>query len=211
MVLTPSVPRWWRPAQEALDDVEVAILSIPLNALHGIKDMVAALPEDVAVIDTSNYYPHRDGNIAAIDAGQVEGEWVGELFSRPVVKAWNAIFTDSLIAKSRDKGHPERLAVPVAGDPQHHRDIAIALVEDTGFDGFDAGTLGESWRQQPGAPVYCTDLTRDEMGPALASTERKRLTRRRDLMVQALQERFFEAKTDIGGDYIVRLNRALYL
>ena len=46
------------------------------------------------------------------------------------------------------------------------------LVEDTGFDAFDAGTLAESWRQQPGAPCYCTDLTREELPAALAAAER---------------------------------------
>lgn len=45
-----------------------------------------------------------------------------------------------------------------------HKELALApsvvleLVDEPGFDGVDAGGLDESWRQQPGAPVYTTDL-----------------------------------------------------
>jgi hypothetical protein len=37
------------------------------------------------------------------------------------------------------------------------------LVEDTGFDAFDARLPSDSWRQQLGMPGYCTDQTRDKM------------------------------------------------
>lgn len=37
--------------------------------------------------------------------------------------------------------------------------VAMSLVDDTGFDPYDAGTLADSWRQQPNGPAYCTELT----------------------------------------------------
>lgn len=37
-----------------------------------------------------------------------------------------------------------------------------------GFDGLDAGSLAESWRQQPGTPVYTTDLSLSAARQALA-------------------------------------------
>lgn len=67
--------------------------------------------------------------------------------------------------------------------------MVMRLVSDTGFDAFDAGTIEESWRQQPGAPCYCTDLTYDEMKSVIAATEKTRLPARRDIAVQAIQER----------------------
>lgn len=179
-------------AQEALTDVDVAIVSIPLKALPNIRYLMDTLPESVVVIDTSNYFPRRDGEINAIDAGQVESEWVSEQLGRPVVKAWNAIGWDSFANKGKPEGHLERIAIPVAGDRQDQREIAISLVNDTGFDGYDAGVLAESWRLQPGAPVYTTDLTRDEMGPALASAERYRLPKRRELAFALSMERMGE-------------------
>ncbi|WP_084068811.1 NAD(P)-binding domain-containing protein [Paraburkholderia heleia] len=42
------------------------------------------------------------------------------------------------------------------------------LVEALECDAFDAGSLAESWRQQPGQPAYCTDATRAELRSLLA-------------------------------------------
>ncbi|MBS9721492.1 NAD(P)-binding domain-containing protein [Tianweitania sp. BSSL-BM11] len=195
-------------AEEALADVDVAILSIPFNALPKIKHLIDTLPEDVVVIDTSNYYPGRDGKIAEIDAGQIESEWVGEQIGRSVVKAWNAIGCDSFATKAKPKGAPRRIAIPVAGDRKDHREVAIALVEDTGFDGYDAGTLAGSWRQQPAAPAYTTDLTSGEMGPALAAAERDRLPMRRDLTFALVMERLGEGVPP-DAEWGLKLSRAI--
>lgn len=85
----------------------------------------------------------------------------------------------------------------------------MALVEDTGLDAFHSGSLADSWRQQPGAPAYCTDLTLAEMGPALAAAERERLPKRRDLGVQVMQERLGDGTTNPDADWGVRLVRAI--
>ena len=87
----------------------------------------------------------------------------------------------------------------------------MQLVEDTGFDAFDAGPLGDSWRQQPGAPGYCTDLTRNQLPAALAATERARLPRRRDLSVEAVYERLGAGTRNPDAEYAVRLNRVLFM
>ena len=62
---------------------------------------------------------------------------------------------------------------------------------------------------QPAAPGYCTDLTREEMPAAIAAAERKRLPKRRDLAVAAIQERVGDGVTNPDADYGVRLSRAL--
>lgn len=198
-------------ATEALTDVEVVILSIPLNRLAGVAPQIASLPAETVIIDTSNYYPVRDTEIAAIDAGQVESLWVVDQLGRTVVKAWNAIGSDSFARLGKPAGDPDRLAIPVAGDDDRSRRIGMALVNDTGFDAVDAGPLSESWRQQPGAPCYCTDLTRDEMPAALAAAERERLPKRRDLGFAAVIERIAGNATNPSADYLVRLNRALFM
>jgi predicted dinucleotide-binding enzyme len=198
-------------AAEAVADVDVVIISIPLNRLRGIAPLLASVPAETVVIDTSNYYPHRDGKIDAIEAGQVESLWVAEHLGRPIVKAWNAIGSDSFAKKGKPAGSPDRIAIPVAADSDRDRKVGMALVEDTGFDAFDAGTLAESWRQQPGAPCYCTDLTREEMPAALAAADRARLPKRRDLAVAAVMERVGGGTTNPDAEYGVRLSRALYM
>ena len=82
--------------QEALSDVDAVIISIPLNRITDVAPLIAALPEETVVIDTSNYYPFRDDRIEAIEAGQVESLWVAEQLGRPIAKAWNAIGSASL-------------------------------------------------------------------------------------------------------------------
>lgn len=59
-------------AAEAVVDVDVLLLSIPLKRLPEMAPLSTNAPADAVVLDTSNYYPLRDGNIAALDAGQVE-------------------------------------------------------------------------------------------------------------------------------------------
>ncbi len=198
-------------AEEALSDVEVVILSIPLKGLPALAAQVSALPDDVVVIDTSNYYPMRDGTIAEIEAGQVESLWVVEQLGRPIVKAWNAIGAPSFAKKGKAAGEAGRIAIPVAGDRERDREVAMALVSDTGLDAVNAGTLAESWRQQPGAPVYCTDLTRNEVADALAAAERDRLPQRRDLATAVLQERYGDDAPNLDQEWGVRLVRAIFM
>jgi predicted dinucleotide-binding enzyme len=138
----------------------------------------------------------------------VESLWVAEQLGRPIAKAWNAIGSASLARKGKSKGEAGRIAIPVAADRDRDREVAMALVEDTGLDAVYSGMLAESWRQQPGAPVYCTDLTREEIEAALSAAERTRLPARRDLGVAVMQERLGDG-TNPDEDWGVRLVRAI--
>ena len=198
-------------AAEAVVDVDVVILSVPLSRIPEMAPLLAHVPSATVVIDTSNYYPHRDGKIDAIEAGQVESLWVAEQLGRPIVKAWNSIGSDSFAKKGKPAGTPDRIALAVAADREADRKVGMALVEETGFDALDAGTLAESWRQQPGSPCYCTDLTRAELPAALATAEAARLPKRRDLSVAVIQERLSDSKKNPDAEYGVRLSRALFM
>ncbi len=198
-------------AAEAVVEVDVVILSIPLHRISLAAAVVAEAPAGAVVIDTSNYYPLRDGRIDAIESGQAESLWVAERLGRPVVKAWNSIGSDSFANKGKPAGAPDRIALPVAADRDADRRVAMALVEDTGFDALDAGTLAGSWRQQPGAPGYCTDLTRDQLPSALSAADAARLPKRRDLAVAAFTERLGDGVTNPDAEYGVRLSRALFM
>lgn len=198
-------------AAEAVRDVDVVILSVPPDRIPALANTLNAASADTVLIDTSNYYPARDATIHAIEAGQVESLWVAEQLGRPIVKAWNAITSASLATNDTPAGTVGRIAIPVAADDDTARAVGRALVEDTGFDGFDAGPLVESWRQQPGTPAYCTDLTSDELSAALASADPARSPKRRDLAVAAITERFGARGPTNDDDYVMRLNRVLYM
>ncbi|RYE75867.1 MAG: NADP oxidoreductase [Myxococcales bacterium] len=197
-------------AAEAVVDVDVIILSIPLNRIPEVAPLLARVPADAVVVDTSNYYPLRDGAIAALDAGQVESVWVTEQLGRPIVKAWNSVLADSLANKGKPKGSADRIALSVAADRERDRKVGLALVEETGFDALDAGTLAESWRQQPAAPAYCTDLTLSELPAALAAAEAARLPKRLGLATAVIMERMGDSQVLPDGEFLLRLNRVLF-
>jgi 8-hydroxy-5-deazaflavin:NADPH oxidoreductase len=48
----------------------------------------------------------------------------------------------------------------------------MGLIEALGFDPIDAGSLDESWRQQPGTPVYTTDRDATGVREGLAAARR---------------------------------------
>ena len=144
---------------EAARDKDVVIVTIPEKNIPGLpKDLFAGAPASTVVVDTGNYYPQqRDGRIDAIESGTAESRWVSQQLGRPVVKAFNNIYAQHLLERGRVAGTTGRIALPVAGDDQKAKDAVIRLLDELGFDGVDAGPLDESWRQQPGTPVYGTD------------------------------------------------------
>ena len=163
-------------AHEAARRGEVVVITIPERAVPDLPhDLFAGVPADVVVIDTGNYYPSRDGRIPAIEQGQPESAWVAEQIGRPVVKAFNNIYFKSLLENGHPKGTPDRIALPVAGDPFEARAKVLRLVEELGFDPVDAGGIQESWRQQPGTPCYTRDNNAAQLKVALATAVRSRV------------------------------------
>ena len=164
-------------AYEAARRGEIVIVTIPQKNIPKLpRDLFKGVPEDVVVVDTGNYYPQqRDGKIDGIEAGATESRWVSEQLGRPVVKAFNNIYADHLLRLGRPAGTAGRIALPVAGDDKQAKQRVLDLVDELGFDAVDAGSIDESWRQQPDTPVYGTDFDAEGVnrGLAEASPERK--------------------------------------
>lgn len=179
---------------EAARRGEIVIVTIPQRAVADLpKDLFAGVPTDVVVIDTGNYYPSRDGSIPAIDEGQPESAWVAEHLGRPVIKAFNNIYFQSLLEKGTPKGTTGRIALPVAGDPPDARAKVLRLVDELGFDPVDAGSIEESWRQQPGTPCYTKDLEAPRLKEALAAADRSSIPEYRKAADDAARA-YFEAQ-----------------
>jgi predicted dinucleotide-binding enzyme len=141
---------------EAAGAGDLVVLTVPLKAL-------AHLPADAfdghVVLDTGNYYPQRDGQIAELDD---ESTTASELTARTlrgarVVKVFNNIFSEHLAALARPQaaaGSDERTALPIAGDDADAKRWATELLDTLGYDVLDAGPLAEGWRFQPDTPAY---------------------------------------------------------
>jgi 8-hydroxy-5-deazaflavin:NADPH oxidoreductase len=161
---------------EAARAGEVVVVTIPEAQVPNLpKNLFEGIPDDVVVVDTGNYYPReRDGPIEEIEAGMPESRWVERQLGRPVVKAFNNIYAQHLMNLGRPAGSPGRIALPIAGDDSRAKAVVIKLLDQLGFDCVDAGGLDESWRQQPGTPVYLTDFDAEGVRRALSEARPER-------------------------------------
>ncbi|MCX4234555.1 NADPH-dependent F420 reductase [Streptomyces ortus] len=162
--------------EEAPRGAEIVVVTIPLKAIpdlpSGLLDQAA---DGVTVIDTGNYYPQRDGRIAAIlDEGLTESRWTAQHLGHTVVKAFNGTYAQDILDRPRPAGAADRIALPVAADDPAAKQVVRALIDELGFDTVDSGTLDDSWRQQPGTPVYGLQADVDGVTKALAEASRER-------------------------------------
>ncbi len=163
-------------ATEAARAGDVVVVTIPERKVEDLPpDLFEGVPASVVVVDTGNYYPReRDGRIDGIEEGTTESRWVGQRLGRPVVKAFNNIYASHLGDLGKPAGAEGRIALPVAGDDDAAKRVVLDLVDELGFDAVDAGGLDDSWRQQPGTPVYTVDHDADGLRRALAEASQDR-------------------------------------
>ena len=140
-------------AEHAAGGGDIVVVSIPFHAYQSVPAApLAAKP----VIDTCNYYPQRDGQVAELDSGSVTSS---ELIQRHVaaarvVKAFNNIFYRHLRSLSRPSGAADRSFLPIAGDNANAKAEVTTFLDAIGYGAVDVGALADSWRQEPGTPVY---------------------------------------------------------
>ena len=163
-------------AADAAADADLVIVSIPQKSVVDLAPgIVRTARAGAPVVETNNYYPReRDGRIEAIEAGMPESVWVSGQLGAPVFKVFNGIFWKHLLEGGLPRGSAGRIALPVAGDDPAGRRLVSDLVDELGFDPVDGGTLAESWRQQPGTPVYGADLDAARAIRALAEASPER-------------------------------------
>ena len=160
----------------AARSAEVVVVTIPQGKIPQLPaDLFQGVPDSVVVVDTGNYYPQRDGKIEEIESGTTESRWVSRRLGRPVVKAFNNVYARKIGDRGVPAGAPGRMAVPIAGDDAAAKAVVLRLLDELGFDGVDAGGLDESWRQQPGSPVYGLDTDVAGVKRALAAASPVRL------------------------------------
>jgi 8-hydroxy-5-deazaflavin:NADPH oxidoreductase len=155
---------------EAIEAGDVVVIAVPLAA---VPDLPADAFQGKVVVDANNYYPQRDGDIEAVaDRQLTSSRWTAELLTDAhVVKAFNNIYAEHLMDLGRSAGDPERIALPIAADDPEAKQTVMELVDELGFDPVDAGTLDESWRQQPDTPVYGADFDAEGVRAGLAAAQ----------------------------------------
>jgi 8-hydroxy-5-deazaflavin:NADPH oxidoreductase len=149
---------------------DVVVVTIPFGRRAELP--VAALDGRI-VLDTMNYYPERDGTVAALDDRELTSSELvqRELPGSHVVKVFNNIDYVRLERLARPSGAADRTALPIAGDDDAVKHRASRLIDRLGYDVHDTGPLAESWRFEPHTDVYVRaylghrpeDLAADEM------------------------------------------------
>jgi 8-hydroxy-5-deazaflavin:NADPH oxidoreductase len=185
--------------EDAAGAVDFVLIAIPQHAVAKLPPrLFASTNPETVVLDAGNYYPRlRDGTIAEIDAGMLDSQWVEQQIGRPVIKMFNTIHADRIADAHRPAGAPDRICLPIAGDDVAAKARAIALADLIGFDGLDAGPLAQSWRQQPGMPVYCRHVPLDEAKAALAQARQDEVeAKRQDALDRA--RRWSQDGADVG-------------
>ncbi|WP_223251764.1 NADPH-dependent F420 reductase [Bacillus atrophaeus] len=178
-----------------------------IKALPSVRNIIDQVGEEIIIIDTSNYYPYRDGKIEEIENGLVESVWVSNQLGRPVIKAFNNLLAYTLENEGTTVDSSERIAMAVSGDDTSQKQVVIDVVSELGFDAVDSGSLSDSWRQQPGTPAYCTELTKDELTKALKKANKEKAPLLRDKVME-----IFAEKKDVKFSHedVVNLNREIY-
>ena len=154
-------------AEEALEFGEIVVVTVPLKAVPGLPTAGSA---GKTLIDTCNYYPERDGQIAELDDGSTtETELVAAHFPEAnVVKAFNSIYFQHLAGQGDTTKPPgARRGIPIAGDDQAAKTLVSQLIDQIGFDPVDAGPLAAGRAFQNGADLYGAELTGAELADAL--------------------------------------------
>ena len=158
---------------EAAAAADLAVVTIPLREIGSVP--VEPLAGKV-VIDTNNYYPARDGQIAELDD---ETTTVSELLQRrlptsKVVKAFNHIGAAQLTTDGSPAGTPGRRGLVVAGDDPDARATVAQLIDSFGYDVVEVSPLSEGWRIQRDTPAYVARFTAAGLRDALAQAKRYR-------------------------------------
>src|SRR6266436_4385639 len=172
--------------EQVVHDVDMLFIVVPQKAISELPEgLLKNATTETIVVDVGNYYPFRDGRIDELENGLTESVWVERQIGRPVVKTLNTIPSKALMASGRPAGSRDRVALPISGDDNKAKEIVAQLIDRIGFDSVDAGTIAESWRQQPGSPVYCTNPTKEELQLWLKKVDRSSLASNREKGLKA--------------------------
>ena len=150
-------------AEDAARAGDLVVLTIPLK---NVSDVPTGHLTGKVVIDTSNYYPQRDGQIATLDdqTATTSGLVQSLLPGSTVVKGFNNINYLHLGSLQRPTGSAERSVLPIAGDDADAKAAVAAFIDGLGYDAYDAGSLADSWRFDVGTPAYGRPYNVDATG-----------------------------------------------
>ena len=137
--------------QEAAAFGEVILLAVPYSAFPELITSVGPTLKGKVVINASNPFPQRDGQIA--EQARTQGAGLFDAQALPgalVVRAFNAIGSARMASAHSDPG---KIAVPIAGDDKRAVEVTSQLAREVGFEPVVVGGLAMGKYLMPGTPL----------------------------------------------------------
>jgi 8-hydroxy-5-deazaflavin:NADPH oxidoreductase len=136
--------------QEAAAFGQVILFAVPYSAFPDLIKSLGSSLKGKVVINASNPFPQRDGEIA--NQAREEGAGLFDAHLLPgalVVRAFNAVGAARMASAHEDPG---KIGMPIAGD-QKAIEIASRLVREAGFEPVVVGGLDMAKYLMPGTPL----------------------------------------------------------
>jgi len=136
--------------QEAAAFGQVILLAVPYSAFPDLTKSLGNSLRGKVVINASNPFPQRDGEIAnqarEAGAGLFDARLLPGAF---VVRAFNAVGAARMASAHEDPG---KIGMPIAGDKKAI-ELASRLVREAGFEPVVVGGLDMAKYLMPGTPL----------------------------------------------------------
>ncbi|WP_339696459.1 NAD(P)-binding domain-containing protein [uncultured Marixanthomonas sp.] len=145
-------------------DADVYLLAVPYKAIDELSELYAGEYGDKIIIDATNPYPERDGEMAkeVKESNRNASEYTAVKFNTAkMAKAFNTIYADHL--KDRAFREVDKLAVPFAAQDQESKQVTQKLIEDIGFDSVYIGELKDTGIMDPDQKIYGKSTSRTNL------------------------------------------------
>ncbi len=145
-------------------NADVYLLAVPFNAIDRLAEVYAGEYGDKVIIDATNPYPERDGEMAqeVRDSNRNASEYTAMKFNTAkTAKAFNTIYANDL--KERAFRDTNKLAIPYAAQDEQSKQTTGKLIADIGFEPVYVGDLTKTHIMDPDQKVYAKSVSRKEL------------------------------------------------
>lgn len=137
--------------EEAAAFGQVLLFAVPYSAFPDLIKSPGHSLKGKVVINASNPFPQRDGEIATQAREQGAGLFDAQMLSGAhVVRAFNAVGAARMASAHEDPG---KVGMPIAGDDKKALEVASRLVREAGFEPVVVGGLDMGKYLMPGTPL----------------------------------------------------------
>jgi predicted dinucleotide-binding enzyme len=137
--------------QEAATFGQVLLFAVPYSAFPELIKSLGNSFKGKVVINASNPFPQRDGEIATRAREKGAGLFDAQLLPGAyVIRAFNAVGAGRMASAHEDPG---KISMPIAGDDKNAIEVASQLVREAGFEPVVVGGLDMGKYLMPGTPL----------------------------------------------------------